>query len=271
MLSALLLGLAGCQAVKEPEVAYRSNVPYGEVLQQPYRIASAHRSYGKDSLQTLYQWHTQDKPSSILIFIHGGCWLNLFDYTHGRGLFNALAKDGVMTIAVEYRRTGDDGGGWPGTFDDVKAGITESLEWIQQEGLNSLPVYLAGHSAGGHLALLAAQEFEDRFNSVIGLAAITDPVQYAQGSNSCQTATPAFFGGLPAEKSAEYNAATPSAEELPANTILLQGTADNIVPVSQSEMPGVSRQLIEGAGHFDYLHSQSLAYQQFLTILKSGQ
>ena len=55
---------------------------------------------------------------------------------------------------------------------------------------------LAGHSAGGHLALLAGQHDNAEmpaFDKVIGLAAITDVATYAVGENSCQTATPAFL------------------------------------------------------------------------------
>jgi acetyl esterase/lipase len=49
-----------------------------------------------------------------------------------------------------------------------------------------------GHSAGGHLALLAGGEIK-RLKGVIGLAAITDIAEYAMGSNSCQKVTNNFM------------------------------------------------------------------------------
>ena len=32
----------------------------------------------------------------------------------------ALAAEGIATYSIEYRRLGDPGGGWPGTFADVR-------------------------------------------------------------------------------------------------------------------------------------------------------
>jgi acetyl esterase/lipase len=185
------------------------------------------------------------------VFIHGGCWLNAFDYTHGQALFTALAEAGVNVYALEYRRTGDDGGGWPGSFNDVLAGTNKVLALTQTQQ-PSVPVSLAGHSAGGHLALLTGQAMPSAFTKVIGLAAITQPAIYAKGTNSCETATPEFFNGTPEDMPEAYKSATPSIENVQFPVVLLQGTADSIVATEQSSLSGATTMLIPGAGHFDF-------------------
>src|SRR3954452_21015166 len=60
-----------------------------------------------------------DGPFPVMIVIHGGCWQNEFDYVYMTRLAGWLAEHGVASWTIEYRRLGDEGGGWPGTFLDV--------------------------------------------------------------------------------------------------------------------------------------------------------
>lgn len=248
----------------------RVNIPYSEVIALPYFRYSAEVAYGEDPLQRIYVWQAADKTSASLVFIHGGCWLNAYDYTHGQAMFTALANAGVNVYTIEYRRTGDVGGGWPGSAEDVISATHQAINLAKSNNANT-PVYLAGHSAGGHLALLAAQALSLPVRKVIGLAAITQPALYARGSNSCETATPLFFDGTPDERPDAYKEATPSIENIPPPVVLLQGTADQIVDERQSQLPGATVIVVPGAGHFDYLHSESLAYNTLLNILLNGQ
>ncbi|GGF83591.1 alpha/beta hydrolase [Alteromonas lipolytica] len=267
---AMVLMVMGCNSTPTDSQTLNANLPYSDIIEQPYRIAPASQSYGKDKLQRIYYWPTAEQPRTIMVFIHGGCWLNAYDYTHARGLFTALAKQGVATFAIEYRRTGDEGGGWPGSLNDINQALPKIKQWIDKDLPQNVPVYLAGHSAGGHLALLAAQSVTFPVEGVIGLAAITDPVSYAQGDNSCQTATPLFFNGTPEEQPQAYAAATPTTQQIVAEVTLLQGDADAIVPLSQSELVGSKPIIVAGAGHFDWLHQHTAAYQQLLNVLNKG-
>ncbi|RPH19812.1 MAG: alpha/beta hydrolase [Alteromonadaceae bacterium TMED7] len=266
----VLVALQACQTLPDTSKNEVMNLPYSEVASQRYQIAASNIAYAHSSLQRIYYWPAQVKTQSALIFIHGGCWLNAYDYTHARGLFTALATQGVATFAIEYRRTGDAGGGWPGTLTDIQQALPAVKQWLDEKALGDVPVYLAGHSAGGHLALLAAQFLTFPVEKVIGLAAITDPATYAKGANSCQTATPQFFNGMPDELAEAYAAATPDVASIEAPVILLQGDADAIVPVPQSQLAGSDAIISEGAGHFDWLHSQTPAYQLLLNQLLEG-
>ncbi len=66
---------------------------------------------------------------------------------------------GIATWNIEFRRVGDEGGGWPGTLIDA-ANATDYLQQIAEENHLDLGRVIAiGHSAGGHLVLwLAGRE-----------------------------------------------------------------------------------------------------------------
>ncbi|MDC8829853.1 alpha/beta hydrolase family protein [Alteromonas gilva] len=275
-LMTVLTLLAGCQTATQSPTpvteSTRSNVPYSDIIAQPFEPATSSQSYGSSPLQTIYRWDASSAPKAVMVFVHGGCWLNAYDYTHAQGLLSALASQGVTALAIEYRRTGDEGGGWPGTLDDIQKALAVTRQWLEQAGPDGVPVSLVGHSAGGHLALLAAQHTTQQpntafFQRVIGLAAITDPVRYAAGTNSCQTATPGFFNGFPADVPQAYEKATPSVANIAMPVTLLQGTADSIVPVAQSHLPGANTIMVENAGHFDYLHANSHAFGRLVELL----
>ena len=66
-----------------------------------------------------------------------------------------LVARGWAAWNLEYRRLGrNSGGGWPNTFDDLGAGIDHLR--VLQAPLDLTRVVTIGHSAGGHLAALAA-------------------------------------------------------------------------------------------------------------------
>ena len=77
-----------------------------------------------------------------------------------------------------------------------------------------------------------------------------------------------WMNGTPSERPSDYQSANPAAVKLHPKTQLLQGTADNIVPVEQTRISGATVRLVEGAGHFDWLHYQSEAFRLFHRTLK---
>src|SRR5262245_30581153 len=95
----------------------------------------------------------------VAIIIHGGCWMSEYGLSYMGHLSAALAEAGVATWNLEYRRIGDEGGGWPGTFQDVAEG-TDYLRTLAKGYPIDLNRAIAlGHSAGGHLVLwLAARK-----------------------------------------------------------------------------------------------------------------
>ncbi|MGY8784930.1 MAG: alpha/beta hydrolase family protein [Pseudomonadales bacterium] len=245
-----------------------TNVSFSDVLAVPYREADITHNYGENQFQFGQLWLPATTPArASLVLIHGGCWLNQFDITYSHGLSSALADAGFAVWSLEYRRTGDEGGAWPGTFEDIIAGINSlnDIDAIESENLAIL-----GHSAGGHLALLAGAQSElldMEPDLIVGLAAISDVVSYAAGSNTCQTATPLFMGGDVSDRAQEYFDANPSNHGLHENTVLLQGDVDEIVPLSQATLSGARTIITSGANHFDWAHPGTLAYRRLVELL----
>ena len=244
------------------------NASFADVLTVPYRQSDATISYGSDQFQFGQLWlPTTSSTRASLVLIHGGCWLNEFDIDYSNALSSALADAGYAVWSLEYRRTGDKGGAWPGTFEDIITGIN-SLNNIGE--INTENLAILGHSSGGHLALLAGARSELLVmepDLIVGLAAISDVVNYAAGSNTCQAATPLFMGGNVSDRAQEYFNANPSNHGLHKNTVLLQGDIDEIVPLAQATLPGARTIISIGASHFDWAHPDTLAYRRLLELL----
>jgi acetyl esterase/lipase len=213
-------------------------------------------------------------PFPVIVVIHGGCWQNAFDYVYMTRLSVWFVEHGIATWTIEYRRLGDDGGGWPGTFLDV-ADATDSLRKIAGESKLDLDrVYAAGHSAGGQLALWLAGRSKLRETSglyrkdpiairgVLGLAAITNLANYRIGPpDSCHSSVEPLLGGTPDKVASRYAEASPS-EQLPLGVreIFIQGEADPIVAAGsvQDYVRAAKKSgddatifMIPGAGHFE--------------------
>jgi acetyl esterase/lipase len=89
-----------------------------------------------------------------LIYLHGGAWQAFDKDVATRPFFRHLCAQGHVVMDVAYRLARETD--MRGMLGDVKRAIT----WMKQEGsrlgVNPERIVLAGASAGGHLALLAA-------------------------------------------------------------------------------------------------------------------
>ena len=212
----------------------------------------------------------------VVVFIHGGCWLSAFDMSHAYAFATGLSQAGYHVWSIEYRRAGN-GGEWPIALEDIILGL-QKIEVLAQAGVNLEHISIVGHSAGGHLAAMLGLQLIDvlpaavKQADVIGLAAITDVAQYANGDNSCQTATPQFMVGMPEQQPQAYYLANPrnfvaKGEKL-GHFQLLQGNADSIVPESQAHHKNAETIKLDSVGHFDWIHPGSDAFKQLLSQLE---
>jgi acetyl esterase/lipase len=171
----------------------------------------------------------QPENAPTVIFFHGGFWRSEYDRAHVSPLAEALASAGFVVAVPEYRRTGG-GGGWPATFDDVRAAVTYLSD--------RRPVILAGHSAGGHLALWAAGDQPAGRTPVAGVVALAPVTDLAEAYRLDLDggAVAALLGGGPAERPERYEAADPM-RRLPLRVpvVLVHGERDRHVPVSFSQ------------------------------------
>ena len=263
--------------------ALADTVPYGvsfdAILALEAPAPDLVESYGDAEEQRREFWlpPESDAPRPLVVLIHGGCWLNAYGVDHARALAAALRDEGYVVLAPEYRRVGDSGGGWPGTLDDLRVAVRGALARTDALGVDPERVALVGHSAGGHLALLLALELGAEYPALsgIGLAAITDPEQYALGSGSCHAATPEFFGGMPEARAEAYRAGSPlrRLERAPdAALTLIHGTDDPIVAPEQAEAFAAAGSHVEvrwlvDAAHFDLIHPGGGAFPVLLDAL----
>ncbi|MFP5312306.1 MAG: alpha/beta hydrolase [Actinomycetes bacterium] len=93
-------------------------------------------------------------PRGVVVVIHGGYWRSTYGAELGEPLAQDLADHGMAAWNLEYRRAGN-GGGWPGTFQDIAVGIDKLRALAGPHALDLGRVVALGHSAGGHLAVWA--------------------------------------------------------------------------------------------------------------------
>ena len=203
-----------------------------DILDETPPAADERVAYGGEPLQFADLRHADGDVFALVV--HGGVWKAEWDLTHTGFLCEALRGAGISTANVEYRRVGN-GGGWPVSLDDVVLAVERFA-----------PHVLVGHSAGGHLALLAAKRTG---TPVVAIAAVSDPHTWANPG------VRAFFGDeIPDDGS--------PLRQLPLGvpTVLVHGTLDDTVPFSQSQRfadAADARLLaLEGAGHFEPVDPQ---------------
>ena len=105
--------------------------------------------YGEDEFQFgELRLPSGDGPHPVIVNVHGGCWLAKYDIQHSRKFVDALTRAGFATWNLEYRRVGNPGGGWTGTFDDVANGTDHLVNLAERFNLDLKRVLVSGHSAG---------------------------------------------------------------------------------------------------------------------------
>jgi acetyl esterase/lipase len=124
----------------------------------PSRAPDRRVAYGEDSSQYgELRVPVGPGPHPVVILIHGGCFKAAYASTGDLApMGDALKAGGIATWNIEYRRLGQPGGGWPGTYLDIGRAVDHLRTLAGQHPLNLGRVAIVGHSAGGHLAMWAA-------------------------------------------------------------------------------------------------------------------
>ncbi|MCA9988043.1 MAG: alpha/beta hydrolase, partial [Anaerolineales bacterium] len=128
------------------------NLSTADLADLPIKPADRRIVYGAAPVQFVDFYRPDGAgPWPTLVLVHGGCWRAQYGLDHISFLARTLAERGVAVCSLEYRRLGDEGGGWPGTFLDVGRGTDLLRELAADEPLDLDNVVAMGHSAGGHL------------------------------------------------------------------------------------------------------------------------
>jgi acetyl esterase/lipase len=239
--------------------------------------------YGPDPehVANIHRPEPEGGPWPAVVVVHGGFWRDRYDRTVMTPLADDLAARGYLAWNVEYRRVGREGGGWPGTLEDVAAAADALAE--RPEVAPGRVVSL-GHSAGGHLALWLAsrRDAPAPLAGAVSLAGVADLARgHAAGLGN--GAVGDFLGGGPDEFPERYAYASPAARlPLGVPQLLVHGVRDEHVPVDQSRSyaraaraAGDDVEMLElpAADHFDVVdveHPAWTAVVEFLPRLLGG-
>ncbi len=255
-----------------------------DILTQPPPPADARLPYGPDPNQFLdlrLPSPKVAKPYALVVNIHGGYWRAKYNLDHAGHLCAALTSNGLATANLEYRRIGNEGGAWPGTFADIRSAYHFLLQNAKIHNVDPQRIVIMGHSAGGQLALCLAAH-EAAVTRVVSLAGVVD-LQRAYQLHLSNDAVVEFLRGKPSEVPDHYREADPMELSIPqARQWLIHGASDDTVPPDFSRDYVAAKQKrsgkekedaylleITGAGHFDLIDPSTQAWKQVeATVLK---
>jgi acetyl esterase/lipase len=181
-------------------------------------------------------------PFPVAALVHGGSWGGRWSKVLMKGLAGDLVRRGWATWNVEYRRLGEDGGGWPGTLADVGAAL-DHLASLGDPRLDLAGgVTVIGHSAGGHLALWAASRERLPAGTPFPAPRVTVGLAVAQAGAVDLTRgfgvggpVERLLGGTPSTAPERFAAADPARLlPPPCPVLLVHGTEDRTVGIANA-------------------------------------
>lgn len=262
--------------------AFRAHGPQQSPLRLPYGTDSS--QFGELSLPA------GPGPHPVALLVHGGYWRAHYGLALMQDLGRDLAERGIAAWNIEYRRVGNPGGGWPGTFLDLASAADALRDLAPIYQLDLQRVVPVGHSAGGHLALwlaarpripagsdISLQQEPLRLAGAISLAGVVD-LHLAYRLHLSQDAVVELLGATPATQPVRYAQASPAALlPLGLPQILIHGIRDEHVPIQVSREYATAawaagdRVLLlepEGVDHFAVIHPGTAVWAQTVQHLQ---
>lgn len=220
-----------------------------------------------------------EAPAPVVVVLHGGFWRAAYDRAHTGPQASALAAAGYVVAVPEYRRVGQPGGGWPGTFDDLTRCLDRLPSLLSEavgERTDGSRTVLVGHSAGGQLALWAAGQRRWALSGVVSLGGVCD-LGRASALRLGAGAADALLGGSPEEVGERFAQADP-VRLVPTGvrTHLLHGIDDAEVPVELSRRYAAAARAhgdqvrlveLESTGHYELIDPASEAWPHVLEAI----
>jgi acetyl esterase/lipase len=233
-------------------------------------------------------------PFPVVFLVHGGCWQKEYaGIVQMRNIAGALKTQGIAVWNVEYRRVDEEGGGFPGTFQDVAASLNSLLKEASAHQLDTTRLVAVGHSAGGHLVqwlagrprlppaspLYEPQPFAIR--QVIALGSLGDLRRRVDSKGNICGIDVLQLTGKPSDKRADVYLDTSPAELVPngSHTVLINGALDSLSPprtaVDYADWARRAGDTVEllvlpGASHFDEAAASSPAWKLILPVIQKA-
>ena len=233
-------------------------------------------------------------PFPVAVLVHGGCWTKEYGgIVQLRSLAGALKAQGIAVWSVEYRRVDEDGGGYPGTYQDVNAALDLLATQAAPQQLDLKRLVAIGHSAGGQLVQWLAGRnriaptsplFQPSFlpvRQIISLGGLADLRREAALIKvSCEREM-VQLTGLPSASRPDVFSDTNAAELMPngSHTVLITGELDVFSPprvahdyALRAREAGDSAEVIilPGASHYDEVAPASPAFSTILPAIRAA-
>ncbi|MES2882453.1 MAG: alpha/beta hydrolase, partial [Bacteroidota bacterium] len=223
-------------------------------------------AYGSDAAQKMDVYLPAGRnadSTKVIIMVHGGAW-SAGDKNDFNSYVPVLQQrlPGYAVVNINYRLASGTANPFPAQETDMKA----ALEFIIQKGSEygiSQKFVLLGASAGAHMSLLQAYKYATpKIRAVVDFFGPTDMAALYSNASlpTLQFALQLLMSGTPSTNQPLYFQSSPinfvTAQSPP--TIILHGSADVVVPISQSvllnqklQSLGVTSQFVEytGFGH----------------------
>jgi len=128
--------------------------------------------YGNELRECLDIFPSPQKGSKVLVFIHGGYWQK-FDKSSFHFISGTFTDYGITTVVINYPLVPSV------SIDQVVQSCRKAVDWIHKNiaQWNGDPdqLYIAGHSAGAHLAamLMAKEKMQNDQTFIRGVCAIS--------------------------------------------------------------------------------------------------
>ena len=230
-------------------------------------------------------------PFPVIFLVHGGCWqASLGGIRQMHNMAGDLQGRGVAVWNVEYRRVDENGGSYPGMYQDINRAYDMLVADAGRYHLDTNRIVAMGHSAGGHLVQWLAGRgrvpksspvYDPRpmhLAAVISLGGLAD--LRAQGEripDVCDVQVAQLTGqpgaGRP-DPLRDTSAASLVPNGIPA--VLINGAQDTVAPPSvAADYATVARRagdkadllVLPGASHFDEVAATSPAWTLILPVI----
>lgn len=172
----------------------------------------------------------------VCVYVHGGGWTGGDPQQQARDLYHALALAGWATVAIRYPFTPQI------DVEEQIATVHAAVRWVRsgltEHGVDATGVALAGGSAGGHLAAMAALTASDPAERVAGCVGIYGV--YDMANRNRLRAPWAKVGATVMRATVEeqpdrYRAVSPIDQDLRDSPpfLIVHGTHDTLVPIEE--------------------------------------
>lgn len=211
----------------------------GRPIPTPSGVREEHGVEWRDGLTLdLIRSDPVEPNGPVLVYVHGGGWTGGDPQRQARDLYHALALDGWTTVSVRYPFT-------PHVdvehqVETIKAAVTWARTDLAAMGVEPTHVVVAGGSAGGHLAAMAALTAghdDERVDACVGIYGVYDMAnRHGRRAHWTKTRREVMLASVE-EAPERYRAVSPL-DQIHGGSppmLIVHGTHDTLVPIGEGE------------------------------------